>query len=146
MTVRQKEIWAGVLFLLFGMATIWIGRGYGLWVGTQVGSGLFPVGIGLVIGLLGIAQIIVGARLQDAGHADAWLLRPILFILLSIVAFALMVERLGLLPALAVAGTVASFAARPNAKHLVIILMITSTFAYFFLKLFLGMPFKMLIV
>lgn len=57
-----KDFYAGLLFILFGLAFIWLARDYGFGTARRMGPSFFPivlagilVAIGLVIGVRGIA-------------------------------------------------------------------------------------------
>jgi hypothetical protein len=93
--VATRGVWAGILFIVFGALALWLGpeeRGNA----TQMAAGDVPA-------LLGYALFVVGALLIAQGlrtatrevPSESLALRPFL-VLVAVVAFALLLERAGL--------------------------------------------------
>ncbi len=143
MTARQKEFWTGIFFLSFGLATFYIALGYGLWAGRAVGSGLFPAALGVILGIFGIVLIIQAFLIKAKEQGSPWSLRPILLICASLVAFAVLVEKTGLLLALAVTVIIVGFADKPVFKYLVAVYAIVVIFVFAFLMQLLNLPYKL---
>jgi putative tricarboxylic transport membrane protein len=103
----SQDFAAGLLLLAFGVAGLWIGADYPMGTAQRPGTGVLPmilswclVGTGV---LLWIKTTIAGsARLTP------WAWRPAILITLATVAFALLVDRLGLLVAMLVSMTLAA--------------------------------------
>lgn len=99
---NHKDLCAGLLFLAIGAGVVFVVSGYPIGSAMRMGPGYFPV-------LLGGVLIVLGAAI--AGHA-LWTgapaplppvrLRPLLLVTLSILAFAFLLERFGLVPAIIV--------------------------------------------
>lgn len=91
------ELIAALAVCLFGAGAIWIARDYSMGTVTRMGAGYVPV-------MLGILLIAMGAVLawqaRAAGPADSTpALRPFALIMGGILAWALIVERLGFVAA-----------------------------------------------
>jgi hypothetical protein len=100
---------AGALFLLLGVAALWIGSAYEIGNATDMGPGYFPRLIGGALVLFGIATL--GRGIMRGGWAQpAWALRPLIVLSLAFLVFGLTVERLGLFIAGVLTVLVSSFA------------------------------------
>jgi len=104
-----QDFWAGLLFICFGALALFLGRNYAFGTVTRMGPGFLPtvlawflLGLGIIIGLRGIAL--------DGPSIAPGKWRPQIFILLGIVLFGLLIERVGLAPTVFIVGIVAAFA------------------------------------
>jgi Tripartite tricarboxylate transporter TctB family len=96
LVLRSKDFWAGVIFIAFGAAFIFIARDYALGSAVRMGPGYFPTMLGWLLVAIGL---IVGAMgFFTAEPIQRGALRPFL-ILVAIVLFALALEPLGLVAA-----------------------------------------------
>ena len=92
---NPKDFWAGVLFILFGVAAIIIGSRYNLGTAARMGPGYFPRILGILLMLLGGIIALRGLRL-DGGPLQAWRWRPTLIVLASVVIFGLILTSVGM--------------------------------------------------
>lgn len=92
---NSKDFYAGILFIFFGIFTAVIGRDYPMGTSWQMGPGYFPFILGSLLAVLGF---VVSARALWVGSTRImpWLFRPLLLVLFAVLAFAVLVERLGL--------------------------------------------------
>jgi hypothetical protein len=98
-----KDFYGGLLMAVIGLAVIWQSRNYATGTLSRMGPGFFPVSLGVLLTLIGLAIAVVGVLSQRV-KADpkpalppewrAWFL-----IALSIVAFIVFAKYGGLLPA-----------------------------------------------
>jgi hypothetical protein len=92
---RQKDFYAGLLFIAFGVAAIAIGSNYALGTAARMGPGYFPRILGILLVTLGAILAVRATRLQGTPvRAFKW--RPTLVVLGSVVLFGLIVARAGL--------------------------------------------------
>jgi hypothetical protein len=107
----QKDFWSGVLFIAFGCAGAWCGRNYALGTLAKMGPGFFPMMMS--IGLVGIGGFLLARSLVVAGepveHSAIW---PQVLILAAIVAFGLLIERVGLAAAVIAVAVISGVAAQ----------------------------------
>jgi peptidoglycan/LPS O-acetylase OafA/YrhL len=82
--------------VLAGAAVIVIGSGYSMGAMSEPGPGLFPVVLGSLLVALGLA-IVSGDEMPGSGAVLRF--RPMVFVCAAILAWALLVERLGFVPA-----------------------------------------------
>ena len=90
-----KDFWAGVLFVLTGVAAILIGSRYNLGTAARMGPGYFPRILGMLLIVLG-GILALRAMRTNGPPIPAWRWRPTLVVLGSVVLFGLIVNRVGL--------------------------------------------------
>lgn len=99
MNIRnRKDFYAGLIFVAFGVFFMAVARNYPMGSALRMGPGYFPFVLGGLLTLLGFA---VAARsLVLAGGAVGRLaVRPLMFVLGGVVAFAVLINTLGLVVA-----------------------------------------------
>jgi hypothetical protein len=94
-----REVGAGALFMAFGAAVIIYAQQYDLGTATEMGPGYFPCLLGALLVLLGAIAVVQGRRRAAPVAIGAWPALPTVFILASVLAFALLVDAHGLIPA-----------------------------------------------
>lgn len=102
-----RDIVGGVALVVIGAAVVYYGM-MTLRLGTlaQMGPGMFPVGVGGLLAVFGFVIAIPALfRTGETVHIE---FRTAVAILVSILAFALMVRPFGLIPAIAVQTLIAS--------------------------------------
>ena len=139
-----RDFFAGVIFLLFGLCAVLMGRDYPMGTARQMGAGYFPVVLGALLVLFGSvisvrSLMVAGEKLEDIG------LRPLLLVLLAIGAFAASVDSMGIVAA-TILMTVIGAAASPESRWregviltLALLGLSVGAFTYG-----LGLPFKLL--
>src|SRR5262245_5936825 len=91
----NRDLVAGLMFAAFGVAGWWIASDYPRGTALRMGPGYMPVMLCWGLMLIGGAIAMRGA-LRAGAKLAGWQLRPLLLVLLAIVAFALLIEPLGL--------------------------------------------------
>ena len=95
-TIRHpKDFYAGILFVVFGIAALVIGSNYTLGTAARMGPGYFPRILGILLIALGALLSLRALRLQGS-PINAWKWRPTLVVLGSVVIFGLIVNFAGL--------------------------------------------------
>ena len=110
MTINRKDATAGALFIVLGLV-FGLNAYLTLDLGTnlRMGPGYFPLLLSGVLIILGIAVLVRAFSIPDeAWGAIPW--RGLIFILAGPVAFGLVLDGLGLVPALAIIAFITSFA------------------------------------
>ena len=108
MRIRSGQDFAtGLLFIAVGVGGLWIGADYPMGTAQRPGTGVLPyilswclVGTG---GLLWIKALLV-----EGPGLTGWAWRPVIMISLATVAFALLVDRYGLVAAMLASMTLAA--------------------------------------
>jgi Tripartite tricarboxylate transporter TctB family len=91
----NRDLVAGLMFAAFGVVGWWIASEYPRGTALRMGPGYMPVMLCWGLMLLGGAIATRGA-LKAGAKLAGWHLRPLVLILLAILAFALLIEPLGL--------------------------------------------------
>lgn len=96
---NPRDFWAGLIYITFGLGTVFFAREYPIGSLQRMGPGYFPIALAGLLVLFGAASIIrsfstAGPRLVTAG----W--RPLLYVIGATVLFALLLPRAGLVIAL----------------------------------------------
>ena len=98
----QRDFWSGLLFLAVGLGFAWGATFYRLGDSAQPGPGFFPLGLGLLTALLGLAILFKALSVEradgDPVGAIAW--RPLVAIVGAVVLFGWTLPHLGLALAL----------------------------------------------
>jgi Tripartite tricarboxylate transporter TctB family len=106
-----KGFWAGLIFVALGAAFVGLALQYRLGDLHRIGPGLFPTLIGSL--LVGLGLIVAGRALVLAGPAiERVHFRPLLISLAAILLFALALQWLGVVAAIAVLVLVGAYASR----------------------------------
>jgi hypothetical protein len=139
-----KDFYAGLLFVFFGLLTVVIDRSYSMGTAARMGPGYFPFVLGSILALLGL--IITLCSLWIAGPPmDAYVLRPLILITGSVVAFAILVDSLGLVVAILGLVTISSFAGSDvRIREMVILYLILVAMGVGVFGYGLALPFKVL--
>ena len=96
----EKELCAGLLYLGIAGAFLWFGRDYRLGSGAKMGPGFFPFYLSLGLAALGVAAVFRGFRIDgERAGSIAW--KPLMLVLSGCLAFGLLLNPAGLVPALA---------------------------------------------
>jgi putative tricarboxylic transport membrane protein len=91
----SQDAAAGLLFFAVGLAAYIIGANYNMGTPRQPGSGVLPRI--LAWGLMGTGVLIwIQAALREGAPLTRWAWRPLVTVTLSIIAFALLIDRAGL--------------------------------------------------
>ena len=108
---NPQDFWAGLLFLVVGCLALWFGRNYAFGTATKMGPGYLPTVLSWGLVLIGAFLSLRAVALKGPA-IERSLIRPQVFILLAIVVFGLLIERVGLAPAIVVVTVVAAIASR----------------------------------
>jgi Tripartite tricarboxylate transporter TctB family len=108
MRIRSgQDLGAGLLFFVVGVAGLWIGADYPMGTAQRPGTGVLPyilswclIGTG---GLLWLKAVLV-----EGPGLTGWAWRPVIMITLASIAFALLVDRYGLVAAMLASMTLAA--------------------------------------
>lgn len=108
----ERDFWSGLMFVIVGVGFAWGATNYKLGSSANPGPGYFPLGLGLLLAVLGAMVLFKAMTIESAGGdpigAVAW--KPLVTILLSVLVFGLALPRLGLAVALPLLVLLASVA------------------------------------
>jgi hypothetical protein len=92
---RLVNLCAGGMFFGFGVFAIWFSQNYRAGTAANMGPGYFPHMLGIALVAIGLAVALSSGLPEDAG-VRRLRLRPALAVVLSVLFFALGLQRLGL--------------------------------------------------
>jgi hypothetical protein len=104
-----KDLLAGAIFIVFGLATFLKAQDYKIGTAFQMGPGYFPATIGLVLAVIGIAAILRGLAQKVPDPIERHRVEPLILIFAGIMAFSFLIERTGLVVASAALIGIACF-------------------------------------
>jgi hypothetical protein len=105
----SKNLLAGLMFIAFGLAGLWLARDLDFGSASDMGPGYFPLIVCALLIALGGA-LAATALLHAGDPAEGWAWKPLLLITLSALAFAFLLKPIGLVGTLAVTTVLASAA------------------------------------
>ena len=123
MRVAGRELAAALILLAFGAFILYWGRDYPTGTATQMGSGYFPRLLGVTILLLA-SGVLIQAFVSRPVPIGGWAVRPAVAVTGAVVLFAVLVDRLGLVPASSAVVLVSRLAAAPYRPSEVAILSV----------------------
>jgi putative tricarboxylic transport membrane protein len=108
MRIKSEQDFAtGLMFIAVGVAALWIGADYALGTAQRPGTGVLPrilawclIGTGLLLWLK--------AMLAEGPRLAGWAWRPAIMITAATIAFALLIDRSGLVVTMLVSMTLAA--------------------------------------
>jgi hypothetical protein len=90
-----QDLATGVLFAVIGAGALWVARDYPVGTWSRLGTGAFPQI--LCWCLLGTGAVLIGkALVRGDTPLTAWAWRPVMLLVLATIAFALLIDRAGL--------------------------------------------------
>jgi hypothetical protein len=97
----NKDVWAGLLLIVIGAGAILAARDYPFGTALRMGPGYFPVMLGALLILFGVAILAAGLR-RGERISGSWSLRALVVLPLSLVLFGLLMQHAGFVPAMLV--------------------------------------------
>lgn len=135
---NSKDFKAGLLFIFFGMSVTFLAQSYSIGTAAKMGPGYFPLLLGLMLTILGIVVCLKSLSKRNGGKRKIPVrIRPVTFVLSSIVLFGLLLYPLGMILSTLFLVTISSIASDEfNIKvailnAFVLILVILIIFVYF---------------
>ena len=97
----NRDLWAGVMLIVTGVAAVVIARNYNFGTALRMGPGYFPSVLGGLLVLFGLYLVAQGLRSGEQIEGN-WSLRGLVVLPLALVLFGLLMEYAGFVPALMV--------------------------------------------
>lgn len=120
--LKNRDFWAGMMFIGFGVAAMFIARGYRFGSAMRMGPGFFPTILGAILVAFGVCIMAVGLRSGEK-IKERLSIRTLVLLPLSLILFGLLMQWAGFIPALVVLILVA--AASGKEFHLLEVLVLT---------------------
>ena len=112
---NNADFWAGVMFIIFGAAAVYMSRDYPMGSAMRMGPGYFPTYLGVLMMLFGLG---IGAKglLKGGPEIGRWAFKPIFMLSLGVVMFGFLIERVGFVPSLVALMIITSFSGREKVR------------------------------
>jgi hypothetical protein len=141
---NNADFWAGVMFIIFGAAAVYMSRDYPMGSAMRMGPGYFPHYLGILMILFGLG---IGAKglLKGGNLIGPWAFKPIIVLSLGVIVFGLLIERVGFVPSLVALIVLTTFAGREKVRWLemllVTIVLVVGAVAVFIYGI--GLPYQL---
>jgi hypothetical protein len=99
--LNNKDVWGGLMLIAIGAAAVLIARDYPFGTALRMGPGYFPVLLGALLILFGLA-ILAGGLRRGEQIAGSWSLRALVVLPLSLILFGALMQYAGFVPAMLV--------------------------------------------
>ena len=100
---KRAHLVAGLAGLLIGAFAIWESWDYPMGSVTRMGPGYFPFLLGIVLMVVCLGIVLFEGRLAEDDRIKFPALQGLIWVPVAVAAFALLVERVGLVPAIVAA-------------------------------------------
>ncbi len=98
----QKDFWSGLMFIAVGIGFAWGATSYSFGNSARPGPGYFPVGLGILLAVLGAMVLFKSLTIETegGGKIGTWAWRPLLMIVVAVAGFGVLLPRLGMVVSL----------------------------------------------
>ncbi|MBT9493587.1 MAG: tripartite tricarboxylate transporter TctB family protein [Paucibacter sp.] len=137
---HPKDFWTGVIFLVFGLSAVFIGRDYAMGTAAKMGPAYFPTILGALLALIG--GIAVLRSFKRKGEAiEKFYLKELFIVLAAVVLFGVLMRGAGLGPAAVVLIMLSAYASPKFKWHEALLLALgMAGFAVLVFVKLLGLP------
>lgn len=140
MIKSPQDAAAGLFLMAIAGMALWLGSDLPVGTVRQLGPGMFPRVLAILVGLVG-AMIVIDAFLQSGEKLGRWPLRSPLFILGAAVAFGFAVRPLGLVVAAPLVMLIGAFASpETRVREVLVFGVVMTVFCVGLFKYALGLP------
>ena len=140
----QQDLAAGLFLVLIAVLAYVLAADLPMGRAVRMGPGYLPTLLSWLLGGLGLVIAARGFAI-DGPRLDRWYWRPLIALTLSLLVFAGLLERAGLVVAIIVAVVVSSFAVpRPRIVPVVLLALVLAVACAALFKYLLGLPLVLL--
>lgn len=142
---NHQDFWAGAMFLFLGILAIYLSKDYPLGRAMRMGPGYFPTYLGWGMAIIG--AIVMGRSFAkdptDDERTTPWARAPLILMPASVAVFALLIDSLGLVIAVAAMLLLANASVKNfRPVELIANFLVLLGIAYFVFQRGLGVPFN----
>lgn len=139
-----RDFFAGLLFLFFGGVAAWVARDYPMGSALRMGPGYFPLVLGMLLALLGLATCVRGLAVGGE-RIESMRFRPLVLILGAVGIFAVAIENAGIIVSTILAVAAATAASRESrVREVLVLVIVLLALAVGVFTYALGLPFKLI--
>lgn len=129
--LRNQDGQTALLFVGFGAAVAWGATHYPVGTAARMGPGFFPLVLGLILVALGLGVFIAGWRRRQPEEYGAFQWRAVIFITLAVAFGGVLLERIGLAPAVIAATFIGALSeTRANWLRVALVALLLVAFAW----------------
>ncbi|MGQ9694921.1 MAG: tripartite tricarboxylate transporter TctB family protein [Thermodesulfobacteriota bacterium] len=142
--LANRDFWGGIMLIMIGTGAVFIARDYHFGSVLHMGPGFFPTMLGIILTSFGLTIMIKGLMKGEKVRGVVSL-RALIILLLSLILFGFLVERVGFVPALGALVFCSAYASK-EFKFLEVFLLI-GALILLSISLFiwgLGLPFSLI--
>jgi len=125
----NKDLWASVMYIGTGAVGMWIAKDYPFGSALRMGPGYFPTVLGGIMVAMGIYVLALGLRKDHEKIQGNWSIRALIVLPISMIAFGILMEEAGFIPAMAALIPISAAAGRDFKWLEVVLLTIGLTIA-----------------
>ena len=87
----QKDFFAGLMFMVVGIAFAWGATNYTIGEGARMGPGYFPLMLGILLAIIGVVVVFTAlvVETEDGEKIGKWAFKPLAFIIGANIVFGL---------------------------------------------------------
>ena len=87
----QKDFWAGLMFMVVGIAFGWGATNYTIGEGSRMGPGYFPLMLGILLAAIGLFVVFEAmvVETEDGEKIGTWAWKPLFYIIAANLVFGL---------------------------------------------------------
>lgn len=138
----SRDFATGLLFVVIGAAAWWIGRDYAMGVAQRPGTGVLPRILAYCLIVSGLA-LWIKSVIADGPPIGEWAWRPLAMITIATIAFALLIEPIGLVATMIVSLTLAAAGTHETRwREFAVFLLVMLAIGFGVFIYGLGMPIK----
>ncbi len=138
-----KDVWAGLLFIVFGLFFLVVARNYQMGSAVRMGPAYFPTVLGGIMAVLGGIVFFQSLAIQGA-PMPKFSFKPLFFISLSLVLFGYLLKPIGFVLSLVVLIFVCAFGGHEfRAKEVAILTVVLIIFSVLVFVKGLTLPFPL---
>jgi hypothetical protein len=142
---NNRDVWAGLMLIGIGAASIWLARDYAFGTSLRMGPGYFPTVLGGVLVVFGLILLGRGLRAKEEIEGG-WSIRALLIVPLSFVLFGALIDSAGFVPALAVLIFGSAAASREfQFREVALLAIVLTVFSIGVFVWALGLPYRLLV-
>ncbi len=140
--LHAKDFYAGLIIVFFGVVALWEGRHYEIGSTIRMGPGYLPHALGVILIVMGL--VISWRSLWLGGQTfEPIVLRPLLLVLVAVLAFAFLAQPLGLvLATLALVGISSLGSGEFRLREAVLLYLVLAALAVGLFVYLLKIPFR----
>lgn len=106
---NPKDFWSGVIFIVFGVAAVVIGRDYSMGTAGRMGPAYFPTVLGTLLAIIGSIAV-VRSMFTSGAPVGRFVLKNLVLVLGGVLLFGVLVRGAGLVAAIVVLVMVGGYA------------------------------------